>query len=672
MPRNQKHEARPEKSAAYAEREFIAWDGEGINLSGPGHPQSYVLFGSTEDCIKSRTGLRTIDCLEHIIATGQRKPRAIHVAFSFNYDANMICQGLPAEILMRLQKTGKARVKLGSSRFFISIARGKYFQVTKYLTDKKKVTVRIFDIFSFFACSFIKAYEGWVGPIPEIIKSGKKGRSNFSLEEFDEMELYWTVEVELMKELAQELRKRVYNANLPISQWYGPGALATKAMRTNGIKAHMADCGSGVREAARYAFAGGRFELYKCGRITDRIYSYDINSAYPFAISQLPSLAEGQWTHVTNPDPHKLARFGVYHVRQTNNALPFTRAPGILFHRDPQHNISFPWHVEGWYWTPEASLAANRGAELVEGWEYRGATTLPFDWIPEMYSRRQDWKARGISAQIALKLCMNSCYGKLAQRVGWTVENMRIPPFHQLEWAGWVTSYTRMKLFKLMERIPFSKLIAVETDGIFTTMPPEEFSSRVLDIGPGLGQWEVKEYDEMLYIQSGLAWMRDPDGNWSNKRRGLDPCRKDHSPTECDCPGTPSLNACRTYLDQLHAKPNGKRPWPPYCGETTRFVGMGQALAKRDDFRNHHCVWETVPREIGVGRSGKRVHMWAMCDACKVGATAYDMAHDLVINSSSVNHQWSTPHSIPWEGNDDAHADWRAFQDERDGYVYAE
>jgi len=64
-------------------------------------------------------------------------------------------------------------------------------------------------------------------------------------------------------------------------------------------------------------------------------------------------------------------------------------------------------------------VAVKCGAEIVEGWEYTGSQERPFSWVTEMYDTRRDWKRRGISAQLALKLCMNSMYGKLAQRIGW-------------------------------------------------------------------------------------------------------------------------------------------------------------------------------------------------------------------------------------------------------------
>jgi hypothetical protein len=641
---------------------FIAWDGEGVNLRGPGKPQSYVLFGSSEGCIIDPDGLSTFECLDHIIEIGQANPDAIHVGFAFGYDSNMIVQSLSPTSLARLHRDGWVRLKRSTGdTYVLTYAKSKYFRVTKHFPnyDRKKnphakLTVQIFDIFSFFTSSFIKAYEKNVGPVPDIITSGKAGRSSFSIDEMDVIYKYWSLEIQLLKELAEELRRRVYNAGLRINQWYGPGALASFALRQHAIADHMADTSPEIRRAARFAYAGGRFELYKCGRITGKIYSIDINSAYPFGITQLPSLQDGEWHYTEHPT--KLARFGVYHVRLFRER-GFSRTPSPLFHRDKEHNITFPWTTDGWYWGPEAFQAQRYGAEIVEGYEYLGSTVRPFSWVSDMYSLRRDWKARGISAELALKLCMNSMYGKLAQRIGWDEIKKRIPPFHQLEWAGWVTSNTRAMLFNIISQIPFEHLIAVETDGLYTTLDPATLG---IYNSEELGGWEIKEYSEMMYLQSGLAWLKDTSGTWTEKRRGLDGCKANHQPEECDCPSTFNLNTCRTYLKSLHPKPDRYNPWNAHVGQTTRFVGIGQALASSLITQERHCVWETVSREISPGQSGKRVHMHRFCSACQSGLSAYDAPHDLVIHSMSVLEPGSYQHSIPWE-SEHGHARWRDY-----------
>jgi hypothetical protein len=655
VKRDQTNKGRPERKINHEQREFIAWDGEGINIHGVGRPQSYVLFGSTKGHVASREGLTTFDCLDQIIETGMRNPTSIHVGFAFGYDSNMIVASLAPVKLGLLHKNGWVRVKHNDLTYVITWARGKWFQVTRYNDNIPKTTVRIFDIWSFFSTSAIKAWEGMGIEVPDHIREGKAKRKTFTLADFDDGTVlaYWSVEIQLYAQLADELRRRVYNAGLRITQWYGPGALATYKMAEQGTKLHMAVSPTEVREAARYAYAGGRFEPFKVGRASGPVYGIDINSAYPHAISQLPSLMDGEWIHVDNPTHIK--KFGIYRLSLLRGR-GFDRPPGPVFHRDKDHNLSFPWRVEGWYHSPEAILAKRCGARIIEGWEYVGSTDRPFGWVQDVYDQRRDWKRRGISAQVALKLCLNSMYGKMAQRIGWNEKTQRIPPFHQLEWAGWVTSYVRARLWRLMaerhspaggsEGMPWDSLIAVETDGVYTTYDPALLG---IEHSDDMGGWSVTQYDEVMYVQSGLAWLRQGE-TWTAKRRGLDE-------------GTFTREQCEYYLSMLHPKPSGAVPWPVYIGQSTRFVTLGQALASKRPTEMRHCVWSTDKREINPsGQGGKRCHLWRECKACLQGTDAYGAMHDLVINSLSMGPDpRSYPHSIPWEP-EVGHAWWRTAE----------
>lgn len=642
-------------------REFIAWDGEGQNLKGNRGPQSYILFGcSTGDRIIQRTHIHTFDLLDFIVGVGEKHPAAFHVGFSFNYDANMIVQSLSVKNLEKLHETGALSLnRPDGTRYYIHFLPGKWFSVTrfKFGYDRKrnphaKTTVKIYDLFSFFAKSFIKAYEELVGPVPLEIKEGKHYRNDFASFSLDYIEKYWRIEIDMLRVLAEELRKRLYGAGLRITQWHGPGALASYELRQRGMQTHMGICPEPVRSAARYAYAGGRFEMFRLGRILGPIYSVDINSAYPFGITRLPSLAGGKWKHVISPK--RISRFGVYHVRllPTEGSTFLERAPGPLFHRDHSGNISFPWVLEGWYWSPEVMnlrrITPDR-YEIIEGWELTPATReRPFAWVQEVYDTRRKWKKAKLAAQLALKLLMNSLYGKMAQRVGWNEKLRRAPTWHQLEWAGWVTSHCRAMLWDLMSRMRRDSIIAVETDGLYTTTDPSTLG--IVDSG-NLGEWEVKVYDEILYVQSGMAWLRkgecedtdcihqDEYGDmvdgcaWTCKRRGLDV-------------KTFRLSDCQDYLSRLDAH----QDWPVFVGKTTRFIGLGSAIQSKVPTKLRHCKWETVDRDIRPGHGGKRVHVHKQCQACADGFSAYDAAHEMSIRSLAYLAPLSSPHVIPWEG----------------------
>jgi hypothetical protein len=640
-----------------ANRPFIAWDGEGVNIWGAGKPQAYVLFGnSTGSSVVNRGGLTTWESLNHIIDTGRSTPDAIHCGFAFGYDANMIVQSLAPVTLQRLHKNGFVRLLHDGDEYVITYRKQKYFQVTRRLPGKRsrsaRTTVRIYDIFTFFMCSFVKAYEDMIGPMPdELVQKGKDKRKDFTIEEFDFIEKYWTLEIELVRQLAEELRSRVYGAGLKITEWHGPGALASYSMKQQNIKQHMAVNNEEVRLASRYAYAAGRFELFKVGRVLGPVYGIDLNSAYPYGLTRVPSLSEGSWHYQdrqVSGSSTTIQQFGLYHLRLSRGSL-LQSTPSPLFHRDRHHELSFPWHTEGWYWGPEAIHAVKRGAKVIEAWEYKGWSTRPFAYIGDAYEQRKRWKASGNSAQMALKLMMNAITGKAAQRVGWDEKTGRIPGWHQLEWAGYVTSFTRAGMFGLLSKIPFHKLISIETDGIYTTMSPEELG---IEASNELGGWSVDEYTEAMYVQSGLAWLRKPNGEWETKRRGLD---KD----------TFTLPQCQEYLSTLRANDD----WPEYEGLTTRFTSIGQALASKDP-KARHCVWVTDKRYVSTGRQGKRIHVAQKCDACKKGRNAYEQAHDLVISTQSIQDgkPASYPHSIPWEP-EIGHAWWRDRMDEEENYV---
>lgn len=642
------------------DRRFIAWDGEGAKAEQPHKPQHYVLFGcSTGEKIIGRS-LDTGELLAFIIRIGRKYPGAFHVGFAFDYDSNMIIKSLPPIQIEKLRNNGSVLW----SNYRIEHVQSKWLQITRYGQNYKRdkndrFTVRIADIFGFFQCSFVVACKSYIPDHPlmeqlAVIEEGKAERNNFTYDKIDYIAEYWTTEIALLQALVERLRDMLYSVDLKVTRWHGPGAIANHVYKRQNIIHHKALTPEPVREAARYGYAGGRFELFRLGRHTN-VYGIDINSAYPAAISRLPSLSEGEWRHVINPA--SVAEFGIYHVRLRGFAGP-TKKPSPLFHRDQQHNISYPWLVEGWYWSPEIKsvwgMVGKKGFEIVEGYEYVGWHTRPFGFVEEMYYERKRLKRDGNGAEKALKLALNSLYGKMAQRVGWE-RNGRPPTWHQLEWAGFVTSATRARLYSVIARIPWGHLIAVETDGIYTTADPAELG---ITESPNLGEWEFSYYEEMMYVQSGVYFARDSVKGWVGKYRGLDN-------------GTLSADGIADYLRSLEPNPGIDNPWPSIVGPTTRFIGYKSALHRQEQNRGpmkaHHCVWETTEREIVPGGAGKRTHSAKLCAACRAGANAYEMPHDLVIRSNAMGDPKSTMHSIPWEDKDNGDtAEWRAYAAERE------
>lgn len=654
---------REERDTPLEKRRIIAWDGEGMKLSGNDAPQHYVMFGCSAEPSFALVGrnLGTMQILEYIIAVGERYPNAVHVGYGFRYDANMIIKGLPDKHLRVLKHKGEVNFKLGHIRWRIHVIPGKSFRVTKRWASGKAnkgkrsgdgyVSVKIDDMASFFARPFLDACESILGDVlseedREVIAHGKAARKDNLWEDLTEVQRYWNAEIRLMQQTAERFRDVMYAAGIKLTEWYGPGAIATFLIKKHGLRNHLQNTPviKEVHNASKIAYAGGRFELFQVGRISRPCFGLDINSAYPAALSQAPSLGldHGEWVHVQNPTV--IEEFGVYRITYAHRGSPkpIEFAPMPLFYRDYKGSMSFPQYVNGWYWSPEARAVHNiqqvmPGAVTIhEGWVWRNDGTKPFQFLSEMFEERQRIGKKN-ALSMPYKLGPNSMYGKLAQRVGWD-EKHRLPPrSHCLPLAGWITSSCRAALYNVMLQIPRHQLIAVETDGIYTTKDP---STLKINTGDGLGQWDVEEFDEMLYLQNGVYHKRQGNDWQAPKARGLD-----------------IASVSREVVSEYFRSCN-PGDFPTLTVQMReRFIGLNAAYVRAQAKRNSALGigvqeflgrWEAGEREMQPGGKGKRAHLPKVCTECNMGMSAWDTAHPLAIRSRSVG-EMSTPHHLPWE-----------------------
>lgn len=644
-----------QRPLADIDKTVIAWDMEGISLSGTDAPQHPVLFGCSQEVASPLVGSRISmrEMLEYIVDVGERFPQALHVGFAFKYDANMIIYGLTESQIVKLWKSGNVSFRF-DSEFLWSIRwiPGKMFTVTKrwgaVKNSRAKTSVTIYDYSSFFGTTFIDAAERILGDDisgddRDVIAHGKAARGKQAWSDMPEIRHYWEREIVLIQRVFEKFRDVMYRAGFALKEWYGPGALANYINALHKLRPHMgaAQITSGimpraVHEASKIAFSGGRFELFKAGRITGPIHAVDIGSAYPYALTKVPSLHpdEGEWIHTDNPQ--KIERFGVYRIRFTApKASPLEYRPMPLFWRDNRGMISYPQMAHGWYWSPEAALAQGlAGVEIVEGWEWKNREEIfPWNFLLDMYDTRMRLGKSNLLS-MPFKLGPNSLYGKYAQTVGWDQKKKLPPKSHALPVAGWVTSYCRAMLYAAMMHAP-DTIIAVETDAIYTTAEPETLGIR---LGTELGQWDAQVYDEMMYVQSGMYHYKQ-DGEWKGTRsRGMNR-------------GEYPVSTAQGYLSSL----KGGEPWEPMKLTTKpKFIGAGAAIASSEKVKSIMTSWRVQTKEMTLGDTGKRVHVPNACDECIAGVSPYDAPHRLVIRSRSDGETLSHPRRLPWEA---AHTD---------------
>lgn len=555
---------RARKKTLKFDQPFIGWDGEGYTDSSGVH-HYMMLVASTGEHILAPEGqsLSTFRCFDLFLRVAETYPRHNHVIFAGGYDFNMILKNLSRQDCERLHKTGR----LFFGPYKIEHRHRKSVSIRDRNSNRHVV---IYDCWPFFQTSFVKTLEAW-GLTEELdaIKEGKGERGRFLYENHEEILAYCRTELRSLVHLMDQFRDGLRTTDILVNRWDGPGAVAGALFQRHSVKSHKRTMEGPlvpVNKAAQRAYFGGRIEGIRFGNYEGETYYYDINSAYPAGIAQLPSLAGGRWRHSRAKDPEP-SPCSLYHLKW--NVLEYPPQPFYpLPFRRPDGTISFFPKGRGWFHSPEYELVRGTpGVEVLESWLFEPATDeKPFQWVQEMYDLRREWKAAGKGEEKILKLGLNSLYGKMVQQLGWT-QDRGLPPYHQLEWGGYVTSYTRASLYRAASTEADS-IVGFETDGVISTRPLS------VDCGTDLGQWGSETYSGVTYVQPGVYWLL-ADNTWTPKHRGFDP-------------GTLTRDAV------LEAWQAGE---PLVRALSTRFVGMGLALQENWDLWRR---WETRPRWLGA------------------------------------------------------------------------
>lgn len=633
-------------------RPFVGWDGEGCKDSG------YSLFGCSDGLEICGWDLPTESLLELMLEAERQNPTAIHVGFSFEYDVNMILKDLPYKCLGVMNETTRCRWK----GYRIEHVPRKWFSVSK-----DGVSIKIFDVFGFFMCRYDDALEKYDIGSAELrheITLGKDKREDFYYKDIEYIRGYWKKEIQTLPLLMDVVRDVLYDAGFHITSWHGPSAVASYALRQHNSKSYMEECPKEVQEASRYAFAGGRFESVKAGYRDGKVYTADLNSAYAHAIRMLPSLAGKKWSHVTNWDKARRPdKFGLYFVKfhsrdrvASNEERVAAETSGKVypfFRRMDDGTICWPRDVENWYWTPEAQLVdIEPDAEITEAWILEDDTDRPFEWVAELFERREMLQRIGHKAEKAYKWLLASMYGQMARRAGWKKYGGP-PPSHQLEWAGYVTSWCRASIYRAAKPICENHhgLISIDTDGITSTVPFSH-DGLVGNVGHGLGEWKLEEYDGTFVWENGMYWLRD----WSKWRSPI----QDSEWLPPKTRGVPRR--------QVEFKICWER-WQSHEDFTiTRntFTGYKRALRGQwDKWR----IWESREYAFKFGGNGKRYHNKKFCAQCgRHRPDAYSFygmcpLYDGVamrqlgrkgLQAALDNPYGSMPHVLPWLEERDA------------------
>lgn len=472
---------------------FVAIDGEADNKG------NYIIMCDSEGrVLHNPAGITTTEALHFILALPKRTEL---VCYGLNYDVNQWIKDLPRSNLERLamenRSTWQGDYKLEwiPSKMFTVSVRG--------------ASRTVCEVFGFFQTSFVKALSQWGFDPPAEIEQMKQKRGTFTRNDLQAVVHYCQHECRLLVQMMERLQEACQEADcVPRRRWIGAGSIASSLLTSHGAKHHHAyDADLFGREVTDdyvlRAYFGGRVELYQQGW-QSRAVAHDIRSAYPYAAMNLPDLSEATFlrTKLFTPGNYGLWRVS-WDEPEGRQVMPFPV-------RLPKGDICYPRSGEGVYHTAEVSAALDCGysVRVHDGVLLTPRVGLPFTWINDVYEHRARFKREGNYAEKALKLGLNSVYGKTAQGYGFG----RKPPFQSYFWAGYITSYTRASALRMLQNMDVPVMTA--TDGIVGIDGiPRLYNDNI-------GAWEHSAYDRIATVQPGV-YVAEENGERMVKSRGF-------------------------------------------------------------------------------------------------------------------------------------------------------
>lgn len=519
------------------DKPFAGVDGEGRDNPSTGHHDYFMLRAgnSTLSARDGETRLRTIDVLEFL---SELPPEYCYVSYFFDYDVTKILEDISWKKLEKLVKRDARKMKRGG---WFPIDYGEFefdwFPRKEFKVRKKGGSwVVIHDVGTFFQTSFIKTIETWDVGSPYVrdkIAEGKGLRGDFVNIDDDYVDLYNQYECECLAELMEKFRKVCVDLDYRPKKWQGPGLVAEAAMQRHGVPKTVdipvlngedAAKDDSVASFGRYAYYGPKFETSVVGPTEKPCMQFDINSAFPAAMLELPCLIHGEWERVrgnrqVNQDELSIC-FGSFRWRTDDKRFMFGGFP-IRRH---DGSIHFPCNGKGWYWSFEIRSAVHQHFTAHDSWVYhKRCDCKPFEYLGGIYEERKRLGKGTVG--IVLKLVMNSHYGKLVQTIG-------DPQYSNPIWASFITAFTRTKIADAIHSLPCClssdkrvpcgyDVYMIASDAIYTRKYDDD--KYTFDIGKALGQWDPELHSNGLFIvQPGVYF--DPvgdDDKVTYKTRGI-------------------------------------------------------------------------------------------------------------------------------------------------------
>lgn len=374
------------------------------------------------------------------------------------------------------------------------------------LTTKR--SVRLLDAMAFFKTSLGKAAK--MLQLGEKYESDAIDRNLFTRDDLNDSEFLRYARQDAF--ITRKIGEYIVNMHIDygISQTISAPHFASKVFRRRFLQAEIEHPQEDLEQRGLWSYHGGKNGFYLPGPAAlPDVYQYDITSAYPEAMRQLPNPETATWEKRTDYQP---GRHAIYTATLRYRRCTY-RGMMTLEGHWPDSGIVENTHLTSY--ELDAMVARDECDILkIDGYEMIGPPGGPLvAYVDEFFQMKATTK--GPERETA-KLFLNSLYGKFFQKVAYgnvgaldldTMEWVLTDPDQPYDWkagglyhppiASLITGFVRAKIHGLEHKY---ESLMTSTDGIFGMVPPD-----ITDLGKELGKLTMKRgslkiWRERVYI----------------------------------------------------------------------------------------------------------------------------------------------------------------------------
>ena len=446
----------------------------------------------------------------------------LNFLYNIDYDTAILFRAIMPDV--DTEDNGKYHYK-NYDIYYIS---NKSLIIKRHDSKTRTVILRLYDIAQFYKNE--RGYQSLDKVSKEVLGIGKNQEElEIKREDIGQIEGYYESHRDRIIEycindsyLTLQLAKRKIESIIPvlngqIPKTYNSSASISKAylsiyhpyLRYSYYRL-ISKLGDNYKDAIRLienSYFGGIFYLHSLGKVSD-LYEYDINSAYPYAITQLFSLNNAE---IRYTNKYEKADYSFYKVKIRNMSdLPIhyrTADAEITYIRSNDYVENYFTGIELEYFTKYHSKDIQ--FEILEGIVINTTKQKEFEDFNELYDKRNEIKRKvkekkeiekisGIRlnsldddmSQWSYKTVLNASYGCFAERKnGYTA-------FTNMIYAGYITAITRLRIYQIIDRVGFKHIKAVMTDAVLTDVEikDNDFNSNEL------GSFKLEGHFDVVWL----------------------------------------------------------------------------------------------------------------------------------------------------------------------------